>query len=194
MPADREPRRQRLRSLRDRLPKLRPQVGPAGPTVGFDASRRAIEKEAVRRLIVKMSRRRILWTSIDLELPDVSYNSVSELLHDAEIARLELPGGSAVDEVIETLQDACNDLRTYLEHRQDGFPFGVQLYELRAAALSFAIDIEERFGLPEAAALVDKIDMDTALSPTGREERIRYADPPAQMPWLPPTAPPEDAA
>jgi len=171
MPAPLEPTtpRERARRVIDRLPSLKLRVGLAGPTADFDSSKRKQEETALLQLVRKMSERRILWQDLELEVEDRAYDSATDLLRVAGEARTDLPKGSQVDQAIEGLQDACNDFRTHMEQRDDGFPFGERLYDLRAAALVFAADAEEHFKLPEAGRLAAKIRMDTAMSPMGEE-------------------------
>lgn len=125
-----------------------------------------------------MSRRRVLWATVSLEVEDAAHGSASELLLDAEQARLNLPNDSRFDPLVGELQDACNEFRTHLEQRGDGFPFGEHLCELRAAALQFASVARDELKLREAEVLAEKIDMSTARSPIGEPLREVDVEPP----------------
>lgn len=164
----------------------------AGPRLDLGGSRRAQEIDAVRKVIVRMSRRRVLWEGGALERPGAALGSATELLKDAEEARTELPPKSPFDPVLEGLQDACNVFRRNLEATGTSFPFGDALYNLRAAALAFAQRVAAEFKMSEADRLAEKIDLDTAGSALGREGGAVYVLPASESPSFPDLRAPGD--
>jgi len=164
--------------MRDRLPTMK-NLGAtgAGPKGDLGPSRRAQEEAALQTLLVRMSRRRVLSAGRELEEEGRALASVTELLHDAEQARLALPKDSSLEGPLISLQKACNAFRTELELKR-GYPFGKSLEELRAEALHFAESVYGDFGLGRADALRHTIDPTSAWGPLGQPSRTIYVDGP----------------
>jgi hypothetical protein len=156
----------RVRRIRDRLPRAAPPTLGLSPTIALKGSRASEERDALRRLTVQLSRRRVLWEGVELEFEDAALASTVSILDDTEQARLALPRGSAFDLVLEHLQDVCNRFRTDVESRPR-YPFGEALFELRVGVMAFAGIARDEFDLAEAERLFSKVNPSTARSPMG---------------------------
>ncbi len=179
---DRPSKRQLANQLREALPSAEVGLTLAGPSVKFGKSRRKSnddgDRQALRRLVIEMSRREVLSAGVELEVQEEARQSIEGLSRDVVEARKALAEGSQWNRSLNAMQEACAHYRAAMRMRENSsWVFGEELGALRATAFQLADLIAEKTGFEEAGDLAEKIALDTAIHPMGPSVSIRVIPP-----------------